>query len=287
MQSYTYEPVEKRFESPAELEDHIRKQLLPQGLRFGFRGHADSSWELETTLARFVRKTQKLFPERIHQIHLTQVADTLSRQFKNNLIVNRDLSKDQIDTIDLWQFGQHYGLPSPLLDWTLSPYVGLFFALSDPAEITENLRCIWVIDKVMLKFINDDIRSYWTKKIAEGDDREHLAKQYPRMERVQEISEVNRRSAYQQGFFTKLEHHSSVEAWIRCIAEEIPIKEFAGYPLLQKLTFRCDRNERLEMLRLLDLMNINYRTLFPDIQGTVKDATESISRGYFIAGLSS
>ena len=46
--------------------------------------------------------------------------------------------------------------------------------------------------------------------------------------------------------------------------------------VFQKLPFRCSEKERIDTLALLDSMNINHRTLFPDIDGSVKQAMNSL-----------
>jgi hypothetical protein len=46
---------------------------------------------------------------------------------------------------------QHFGAPTPLQDWTESPYVGLYFALEEKASTTrkrerEAHSAVWAID---------------------------------------------------------------------------------------------------------------------------------------------
>ena len=46
----------------------------------------------------------------------------------------------------LWELGQHYGLATPLLDWSLSPFVAAFFALTKPGK-ERHRRVVYAYDR--------------------------------------------------------------------------------------------------------------------------------------------
>jgi hypothetical protein len=277
------EPFVREFKSPSELFEFIPSKLITRNHRYGFRGHRSAAWALEPTVSRFVDRVLAVFPERGADREGTtkRVLRRLREEFVKNLIINNDLPQDRIEKIDIWQYGQHFGLPSPLLDWTYSPYVALFFALWEPANESQNTpRCVWAVNLEMIELLNqmiiDEVRPHCKGKI---EPEEFLNQQIPTLDIVQDINENNRRQAFQQAFFTKHEHYRSLEVWLKRITSELT-RNKADRPVLHKYVFACTERERIEALDWLDRMNINSRTLFPDTFGSVMEAIDATLRSF-------
>jgi hypothetical protein len=81
-------------------------------------GHRDLRWRLGSTFSRH-RKTP---PNRLTTRELDQMID----HFIVNLIsIGVTLPFDQDDRRGRLEFARHYGVPSPLIDFSQSPYVAL------------------------------------------------------------------------------------------------------------------------------------------------------------------
>jgi hypothetical protein len=96
---------------------------------FAFRGMADCSWSLETSLSRLGGDFARL------ERHLI-------RNFRKYAYME---SGESPSLWNLLALAQHHGLPTRLLDWTYSPYVALHF-VTDDAERSHSDGTIWCID---------------------------------------------------------------------------------------------------------------------------------------------
>lgn len=65
------------------------------------------------------------------------------------------LDNQAIGEMDLLATGQHHGLPTNLLDWTINPLVGLYFACAELIEEDGKDGAIWVTQSVPIPS-NDD-----------------------------------------------------------------------------------------------------------------------------------
>lgn len=104
-----------------------------------FRGVSDSEWSIETTLER---KTKEKFDILKYLNHAVSCQDEIeSMTGKHWERKTYDELKKEVDkrsklpiSLPLYNYLvylRHHGFPSPLLDWTESPYVAAFFAFWD------------------------------------------------------------------------------------------------------------------------------------------------------------
>ena len=116
-----------------------KKQLLDDEVLY--RGHADSTWGLESTLHRhLLTKIDVISPAvRFPVGEYTDVAKRLQAIVETHTDLHFDntpgCNSFPIPTEPLsFRYAvylRHHGLPSPLLDWSSSPYVAAYFAFID------------------------------------------------------------------------------------------------------------------------------------------------------------
>lgn len=112
--------VVKKFRSPQKAISFLENLALGND-DYIFRGHSEESYKLTTTLSR-----HSLIP------HFTESSDIdeMLDMFRAGL-VKLDIMPFESDNRQDWlEYARHHGVPTPILDFSYSPYIAMFFAFN-------------------------------------------------------------------------------------------------------------------------------------------------------------
>lgn len=235
---------------------------------FIFRGQENSEWKLETTLDRFIKQLPA-------QLQNETVVDGHLDRFIKCIRGKRGPNPIKLDNqSDIWALGQHYGLATPLLDWSHSPYIAAFFAFSPNTIPGPEKRSIYALEKHGLKKKEKEIEKNNRINLDEFFEK----KRAPTISIVDPNLEDNPRIINQSGIFTRAPILMSIDDWVEkfCVNENT----------VKLIKINISNTERESVLANLEYMNIHSASLFPDLNGASMYCNEYLTlRGKIVESL--
>lgn len=204
-----------------------RQQLI-------FRGQPDAGWGLTTTLDRSRQFDSDSERER--------VVDALLDEFRREAVRLglEGVNLPHSEALEL--LGRHHGLPSPILDWTESPFIASFFAFEEATHAGD--VAIWVLDRAKC-----DAQAFEAIQIIEDID----------------LLQFNRRALQQRGVFVR------VLTATNDLATLIPDAVHR---------FTVPARDRTIALTELDEMTINAAYLFEDAGGAARTSVARMGNSH-------
>ncbi|SEJ71010.1 FRG domain-containing protein [Dyadobacter koreensis] len=224
---------------------------------WAFRGQADASWPIKSTLSRYLTDFH------VHRDAWSKQEARLLRIFKRKSHIFLSKLPDPEDSFEWLAIMQHHGAPTRLLDFTWSPYVACFFAL----EMAQKNCAIWAVYPPGLSVrgsrtirasqtvLPDEIGP-WVK----GSYEKYFLTNENSFVFIGEPDNMNQRLIAQSGTFVipgRLDQ---------------PVNELVDEESIVKITLITEELRKHAMSELYK-MNITNATLFPGLDGLAKSLT--------------
>lgn len=257
-----------QFRNLKQFVDYLYGDMLDFDA-YVWRGQQCENWALETTLDRLIRQSK------LSSANTSGFVAKHLEAFKYAARGRRGPNPSPItDENDWWALGQHHGLPTPLLDWSDSPFVAAFFAFSDIGANQTPHRAIFALHRPSVAYtvafkkeVEDEqsLHEYELRRRAGTLGLLDLdwTGTKPDLVFVRPLSDENNRLVSQRGLFTRCRVDHSIEDWVQQY-QNLVDEHDDGDTLLK---FLVPDSERTKCLQLLNRMNINPLSLFPDLSG--------------------
>ncbi|WP_130578845.1 FRG domain-containing protein [Bradyrhizobium sp. Leo170] len=210
--------------------------------RYVFRGQESSAWRLRTFFHRSGRANLFRFVNQdIFQLH-GHLSSLTEHHF--NL-------KDELENAAFFSLVQHHGYPTPLLDWTHSPFIAAYFAFRKKKADGDFAR-IFVFDA-----------REWQKDIRPV---QLVCAALPHFSVLSPLAINNPRMVPQQALST-LANVDDIEAFIAFNETQLFKKTY-----LEVIDLPV--SERPQIMQELSLMGITAGSMFPGLDGTCEQLRE-------------
>lgn len=213
---------------------------------FIYRGQQNADWKLQSNLEREIltkldenQLDELTIFEQIERLHFENVRKLLRGKLKDQTLLN--------DKNEIWAIGQHFGLKTPLIDWSKNFYIALYFAFEKPfdKEEEQKYRSVYILNKTLLEVDKGNIYIYEPKTDYYG------------------------RVSVQQGIFS----YWGTEGYLKKILHDFSVYsekqgESSEWIFLKTksnfLKININNSLRDEILSYLEHIGITEETIYPD-----------------------
>ena len=203
--------------------------------KFMFRGQGSNQWRLRTAFHRTERSDIARFLL-VDVAALHQHLSALTNHFFN--------LANPIENAAFISLAQHHGYPTPLLDWTYSPFIAAFFAFKYASQTTQNVR-VFIFDREIW-------RADWNQLQKVAPARLHFSI-------LDAVALNNPRMVPQQALST-VTNAEDIESYLAKKSAERPGRQY-----LHVIDLPVGQREMA--LRELSAMGITPGSMFPGLDG--------------------
>jgi len=207
-----------------------------------FRGVSNSGYHLESTLDRIQKGMSVSDYDRIIKIVRKHVETCTGKKWElsENIFFESGLESREYEFM---VYLRHNGFPSPLIDWSKSPYIAALFAFRGISSETKQKEYVSI-------FV---YREYC------GMGKEWCG-QAPRIHAIGPTIATDRKHYLQQCEYSFCIKQEEKDKWVFANHEDIPFDKNPAQNDLRK--YKIPVSEQQKVLRKLDSMNITAYSLF-------------------------